>query len=282
VSQEVGNKTRSSNSSARSLLRSVGRVTIWIVVGLLLVRGLGAVLAPRNEATPPADTASGRTDQASAAFAVRFARAYLSDPTPLALAPFLAEGASVGMGRPPVPDTAKPAQVEVIAAEELGGRREVLTVACELRDARTLYLAVPIARSGASEAAALGAPSIVAAPGVAGADPERPQPLAGPDAGPVQGLLSKFLPAYIGASEAADLAYLLAPGASVQPLGGAVRFISLSGVRQLGSGEGPRRTVLAAVRVSDPASGATYPLAYRLEVAKHGRWYVEAIEGALR
>lgn len=279
--QEAGNRARSSDSSVRSLLRPVGRVAIWIVVGLLLVRGLGAVLAPREAPISAAHPAGARDDQASAAFAVRFARTYLSDPSPQALAPFLAEGARVGAGRAPSARAAEPAQAEVSATEELGGGREVLTVACELRDARTLYLAVPIVRSGAGEVAALGAPSIVAAPGVAGADTERPRPLAGPDAAPIQGLIAKFLPAYLGASEASDLAYLLAPGASVQPLGGTVRFLALSGVRQLGSGEGPRRTVLAAVRADDPVSGAAYPLAYRLEVVKHGRWYVEAVVGTL-
>jgi hypothetical protein len=151
-----------------------------MVVGLLLVRGLGAVLAPTQASVPAAGPANGGTDQASAAFAVRFARTYLSDPTPQALAPFLAEGVSVASGRPPATATAEPVQAEVSATEELGGGREILTVACELRDARTLYLAVPIARSGAGEVAALGAPSMVAAPGVGGGGPPpAPPPPAG-------------------------------------------------------------------------------------------------------
>jgi hypothetical protein len=250
------------------------------VVGLLLVRGLGAVLAAPAPTRGVASTKDAAAEQGADAFAVRLARTYLSDPTPQALAPFLAEGASVAGGRSPAAAAAEPAQAEVSATQELGGGREILTVACELRDARTLYLAVPIVRSGAGEVAALGAPSIVAAPGVAGADPERPQPLAGPDAAAIQGLLAKFAPQYLSATETSDLAYLLAPGASVQPLGGAVRFVSLSPISQLGSREGPRRTVLAGVRVADPASGAVYPLLYRLEVVKHGRWYVEAIQGA--
>jgi hypothetical protein len=261
-------------------LRSVGRVAIWVVVGLLLVRGLGAVLVPPAASAPAASVESVGADQASAAFAVRFARTYLSDPTPQALAPFLAEGASVASGRSPAAATAEPIQAEVSATQELGGGREILTVACELRDARTLYLAVPIVRSEAGEVAALGAPSMVAAPGVAGADPERPQPLAGSDAAAIQGLVAKFLPEYVSASEPGSLSYLLAPGAAVQPLGGSVQLAAVSGVTQVGSGEGPRRTVLAAARLGDPASGAVYPLLYRLEVVKHGRWYVSAIEGA--
>jgi Conjugative transposon protein TcpC len=280
VRKEAGNKARASSASARSLLRSVGRVAIWIVVGLLLIRGLGAVLAPTHTASTSAAVVGRSNDQASAAFAVRFARTFLADPSPQALAPFLAEGARVGGGWPGR-DAPEPAQAEVSRVEELGGGREVLTVACELRDARTLYLAVPIVRSSAGEVAALGAPSIVAAPGVAGAGSERPRPLAGPEAARVRALVAKFVPAYLGASEASDLAYLLAPGASVVPLGGSLRLLSLSRVSQLGAGEGSRRTVLATVRVGDRASGATYPLAYRLVVVEHGRWYVQAVEGGL-
>ena len=278
--QEVSNKSGASNSSVRSALRGIGRVAIWVVVGLLLVRGV--VSAASTPSPQPAAPSSGTVgnDQAGESFAVRFARAYLANPSAQALAPFLAEGARVGTGRPPEDDASPVAQAEVSGTEELGDGTAVLTVACELRDARTLYLAVPITRSRAGEVAALGAPSIVAGPGVAGADSDRPQPLTGPDAGSIQALVAKFVPEYLAAGEAADLAYLVAPGAAVQPLSGGLQFVSLSGVTQLGSGEGPRRSVLAAVRVTDPATGAIYPLVYRLDAVKGARWYVRAIEGA--
>jgi hypothetical protein len=265
--------------SLRSLLRGLGRAAIWTVLALLLVRGALAS-SDHGTATPGNPGEAAGIAQRNSAFAVRFARAYLSDPSPGALAPFLAEGARVGTGRPPGGGEAV-AQAEVTESEPLGDGRAVLTVACELRDTRTLYLAVPIARSQAGGVAALGAPSLVAAPSRAGADPARPRPLAGADAGAIEALVAKFLPAYVAASDASDLAYLVAPGAAVQPLGGALEFASLSGVSQLGSGEGPRREVLAAARLTDPASGATYPLVYRLELVKGARWYVRAVEGAV-
>jgi hypothetical protein len=279
VRQKVSNKVRSSNSSVRSLLRGTGRVAIWTVLGLLLIRGIAA----EPTGTPPvAAEPSAAVDPATSAFAVGFARSYLADPSETALAPFLVEGARVATGTPPQAETGDVTQAEVSGVEDLGGGRAVLTVACELRDARTLYLAVPIVRSGAGEVAALGAPSIVAAPGAAGVDSnEQPQAVAGPDAGAIQRLLAKFLPEYLAAGDAGSLSYFLAPGAAVQPLGGAVEFRVITGVTQLGSGEGPSRSVLAAARVSDPASGAVYPVAYRLELVKRGgRWYVDAIEGA--
>jgi Conjugative transposon protein TcpC len=280
VRQEVGNKVRSSNSSVRSLLRGAGRVAIWTVLGLLLIRGIAT---EPTGAPPAAAELSSAVDPATSAFAVRFARSYLADPSAAALAPFLAEGVKIGTGSRPKEATADVAQAEVSGVEDLGGGRAVLTVTCELRDSRALYLAVPIVRSGAGEVAALGAPSIVAAPGAAGVDSsEQPQAVAGPDAGAIQGLLAKFLPEYLAAGDASSLSYFLAPGAAVRPLGDAIEFRSITGLTQLGSGEGSRRSVLAAARVSDPASGAVYPVAYRLELGKRGgRWYVEAVEGAL-
>jgi hypothetical protein len=282
VSKEVGNKRKSTETKVRSLLSPAGRVTIWAVIALLLVRGLGAVLAPTS-ASAPTQRASGKgPDPVSAALAVRFARAYLGDPNPGELTPFLAEGARVGGGRSAIGGGAEVAQAEVAATQELGGGRAVLTVACDLRDGRSLYLAVPIFRSGAGEAAVSGAPWVVAAPSTAGVAAERPRPLAGPDAGAIRALAAKFLPAYLAARSARDLSYLLAPGASVAPLSGALEPVGSAGsVSQLGEGEGARRTVVVSGRFRDPASGATYRLAYRLALVKRNRWYVQAVEGAL-
>ncbi len=281
MSQVAGENRRRSSVSVGALLRSLGRVAIWALLGLLLVRGAGAVLAGPRAAERVGAGEDAAAEQASGALAVRFARVFLADPEPRALAPFMVEGARLGAARPPADSGEGVAQAEVASTEELGGGRAILTVACELRDGRTVYVAVPIVRSRAGEAAALGAPSIVAAPGVVGADPEQPRPLAGAGAAQIRRLLARFLPDYLRAGRGAKLSYLLAPGAGVEPLAGAVRFLSLRSLAQLGAGEGPRRTVLAAVRVEDPTSGASYPLVYRVEVARRGRWYVSAVEGEL-
>jgi Conjugative transposon protein TcpC len=255
VSGEVGNrKARAADSSVRSLLRSVGRVAIWIVLGVLLVRGAGAVLAQPHTSAASRGARSVASDQASTALAVHFARTYLGAVS----------------------------QAEVSATQRLGGGREILTVACELRDGRTLYLAVPISRSVAGEVAVTGVPWVVAAPSVAGVERERPRPLAGPDAAAIRSLVEKFIPAYLSARSPEDLSYLLAPGASVAPLAGSLELLGAFGaVSQLGEGEGRRRTVLVGCRLRYPASGAVYRLAYRLRVVKRNRWYVEAVEGGL-
>jgi hypothetical protein len=283
VSGDFGSGSGQRGGERRALgatLRSAGRAALWVLVALLLVRGLAGVIG--SSAEPPETPRRAGVGQISDALAIRFARAYLEDPSPRALASYLATGAHLGAGPPPPAHGAQVAQAEVVSASVLDDGRAILTVACELRGSRTLYVAVPIVRFGAGEAAVLGAPSIVAVPAVAGADPERPRSLAGPGAGQIRALVGKFLPAYLAARQESDLSYYLAPDASVVPLGGAMRLARVSGVEQLGDGEGARREVIVAARVSDPASGATYPLAYRIEVSEHGgRWYVAAVRGAV-
>jgi hypothetical protein len=274
-----GDKSAAGAQSVGSALRGAGRVALWAAVGLLLVRGFLAVAAgPGAGGRGPLGAAG--VGPAEEALAIGFARAYLGDPTSPALKGFLAQGSQLGAGRPPRGGGGEVAQAEVSASEDLGGGKSILTVACELRDSRTLYLAVPIARSEAGEVAALGAPSLVAAPGAAGVQSDRPRPLSGADAGQIGALVRRFLPEYVEAGRPGELAYFLAPGATVQPLGGSVRFVSVSGIGQDRAGEGPRRTVIARVRVEDPASGALYPLAYRLALLRGARWYVAGVQGA--
>jgi hypothetical protein len=262
-------------------LRSVGRVALWALLALLLVRGTAEVLGSSGE-EPASPTGGGAIDRAGTAFAIRFARSYLEDPSQRALDPYLAAGAKIGVGRPPSAHGAPVAQAEAVRIGEVGDGRQIVTVACELRDSRTLYLAVPIVRRGAGEVAALGAPSIVAVPAAAGADPERPRPIAGPDAAAIDELVAKFLPAYLSSASSKGLSYLLAPGSVVVPLAGQLELVSAGHVEQLGDGEGPSRELIATARVREPASGATYPTAYRLSVIERsGHWYVSAVEGAL-
>jgi hypothetical protein len=247
---------------------------------VLLVRGAMALFAApeRTEVTTTANSA----DDATAATAERFARLYLEDPDPKALRPYLAAGAVIGAGRPPSAEGGEVAQADVLDTTDLSEGRVVVTVSCELRDSRTLYLTVPIVRRGPGEAAVLGAPSIVAMPAPVGADPESPRPVAGAEADAIGELVAKFIPAYLSSGISKELAYLLIPEAEVVPLGGQLELVSVGKVEQLGDGEGPGRDLLVDAKVKDPVGGATYPVTYRLRVLRRaGRWYVAAVEGAV-
>ncbi|MBS1861123.1 MAG: conjugal transfer protein [Actinobacteria bacterium] len=279
-SREAGKEVGSRPLGAT--LRPVGRIALWAVLAILLIRG-GAALLESPERSP-AGVDAARPEgpgQPAEALAVGFARAYLEAPSPSDLRGYLAEGAHIGAGhRPGVGGGV--AQAEVVKSTRIGAGRWVLTVSCDLRDARTLDLVVPIVRQEAGEAAALGAPSIVAVPAPAGVDPERPRPIAGSGSGAIGELISKFMPAYVSAGKTSELSYLLAPGATVVPLGGALKMASVGHPRQLGGGEAAERELTVGVSLRYPASGAVYPLTYRLRVVERARrWYVAAVEGAV-
>jgi hypothetical protein len=283
VSVGIGTQSKRREGEGHSIgsaLRAVGRLALWALVGLLLLRGVSGVLTePRGDGSAAVDQSSA-IDPPTAAFAVRFARAYLTDASPQALASYLAPGTSA-----PAPGgtggVAQVEQAEVAAVRDLGDRQAIVTVACELDDTRTLYLAVPIVREDAAEVAALGVPALVAGPAGVGASVEPPRPVAGPDAEAIAELVRRFLPAYLSAANSSDLSYLLAPDATVTPPGGGFELVAVASVKQVGSGEGARRTVIATARVRDAASGAVVPFAYRLEIIRQDRWYVEQVEGAL-
>ena len=84
-----------------SFAKRLGRMVLWLLVVVLLLRGLASVATPR-EAPPPAPVpkaaSSAWPDDAARAFAADFARAYLSyspsDPAAslTALEPFVAPG----------------------------------------------------------------------------------------------------------------------------------------------------------------------------------------------
>lgn len=281
MAKNVTRSMKASSAGVRLRLRGIGRVALWALVALLLFRGVGAVVSdPAREASPAASAAGARSlDETSAAFAVSFARAYFADPSMRSLAAYFAEGATPPSGVP-ASTGERVAQAEIAGTRRLGDGRAIVTVACELLGGRVQFLAVPIVRDTAGEVAALGAPSLVAAPEVAEVDAERSQPLSGADAGPIGELVDKFLTVYVSTTDPADLSYYIATDATVEPVGG-LRLIGVPSTSQVG-GEGVKRSVLAAVHVRDEASGVTYPLSYRLELVKRERWYVTAVEGALR
>lgn len=277
----VGNGTKRGGENGRTVggaLRAAGRVALWALFALLLIEGASGILAPPPKQGIAVDR-SGASDPATSAFAVRFARAYLSGASPQELSPLLAPGVDVpsfsgtGIGVE---------QAEVAGVYDLGAGEAIVTVACALGDARTLYLAVPIVRASAGEVAAQGVPALVAGLAGVGEPVEAPGPLAGSDAGAIADLTRRFLPVYLSASSGEELSYLLAPGTAVTPPGGGLEVTDIPSVKQLGSAEGQRRTVLAEARVRDSVSGSSFGLAYRLEVTRSGgRWYVERVEGAL-
>ena len=86
--------------------RVLGRLALWALVALIFVRGLGAIFeSPTPEPDRSASSSGRSVDDATAAFAVRFARSFLADPSKGSLASFFPPSASppAGASSPGVP-----------------------------------------------------------------------------------------------------------------------------------------------------------------------------------
>jgi hypothetical protein len=273
--------------SVGAAVRGAGRVALWAFIALVLVRGLGDVLAaPRTGAVASAtEQESGFASDQARALAVTFARVYVSRPTAGALAPYLARGLTEQLRRPPPASGERVLQATVADVEPLGSDGALVTVACELAGApnRVLYLAVPLARDPSGSPSVSGLPSFVPAPPTGQAQGEEAQRLTGPGSAQIRRLTQRFLAAYLSRRRAGELSYLVAPGAHLTPLGLGLRLSRVAGVGQAASAsESGSRTVLVGARVQEATSSATYPVAYRLELVRRDRWYVAAVEGAPR
>ena len=271
--------------SLRGTLRGAGRVALWALIALLLVRGLDDVLSGSLEhaASSPVEPASAFTGDEARAFAVAFARVYISSPSAGALGPYLAPGLADRLRAPTAPGGARVAQGAVAGARPLGADQALVTVACQLATNRILYLAVPMARDRSGSLSVFDLPSFVAPPPTGHAEAEVGEPIGGPGSAEIRRLAQRFLAAYLSGGRAGELSYLVAPGTAIAPVGRGLHLAGVTGVEQPGSGStaAPRAVVVRA-RVRDAASAATYPVAYRLELVRRDRWYVAGVEGALR
>jgi hypothetical protein len=272
-----------------SSLRLVGRCVLWGAIGLVLLRGVGAIVTDPATDGSRGDTladAVGFPDDEARAFAVRFTRAYLDIPPDGGgahdrVAAFLVDDLSdrAAITVPRRSPGARVAWATVAREAPLGDSRALLTVAALMADGASRYVTVPVARDERGGLVVSGLPSFSAPPPRAELDVDDAEPLIGPGAEPIGELVERFLREYVAGADRAALSYLLLPGATVAPLSAGLRVVAVDGLDQATSTTGRRRSVIASVRVRESSTGAIYPLAYRLDVARRDRWYVAAVAG---
>lgn len=288
--REAGERGRGSE-----LLRTGGRVAVWAVLAIVFARGLAGVIAgsqpPSQRVVQPAPAGSGFPNADADAFAVAFARAYLTVPAhgqvgwSRSVAPFLASGLSdrAAAALPRKSPGRQVAQATVARAASLGGARALITVACSFQDPGrpVRYLTVPIARGSTGGLVVFDLPALSAPPPPAGdVSFSDPPPLTGPSAGEIEDLVGRFLGAYLAGQDPSGLAYFLAPGTLVPPIGAGLSMVSLDAVGREFEPTSTDASVLAAVHARDAQSGAVYPLRYRLGLVHRDRWYVSSLAGA--
>jgi hypothetical protein len=270
-------------------LARVGRVVLWAFVGLVLIRGLGAIFGGGEATDRSTDAAAGERrfpDDEARAFAVRFTHTYLGgskqEPEAYrrAVAAFLAEDLHERTATV-LPETRSGARVvwATVARESaLERSRALITVAVSTGDA-VRYLTVPVARDHAGGLVVFDLPSLSAAPSRGAVDVPEPVALPEAQARPITDLVTRFLTAYVSGGDRAALAYLLSPGARLVQMSRGLQVVE---VEQVARDRYPARrgvAVVALVRVRDRATDAELVLRYRLTVVERERWYVQVVAG---
>ena len=167
MNKRVSRKVKFRGQRFTPRLQSIGRLALWAVLALLLLRGADQVIAGPEPVPGEASFNRGaQLDPASASVAIRFARTYLAEPD-----------LAVRLGH----RRKYPAGAQVVAQAEVARHRKLWRAgASSPSPAKSSATRAPStwpSRSsarGAGEVAALGAPSLVAAPGEAGATPSAP------------------------------------------------------------------------------------------------------------
>jgi Conjugative transposon protein TcpC len=282
-------------SARRGLWQPVARTLLWVILLFVAVRGVGDILAGGERAVPAASialpAAAGWPSDEARAFAINFARAYLTysprhpEYHKQAVEPMLAADlrANAAISVPQNGPTQTVDQAAVARTERLDGNRALLTVACVVfgKTVTTRYLTVPVARDGRGGLAVFDYPSFTSPPPAASVSADAKadeESLTGPDAEPIESLLRRFFPVYLS-GRGDQLSYFVATGAQVPPLEQNYEVVDLVSVSQEGKQGGARRRVLAVVRARDHETDAVYTLRYRLSLSRGDRWLVSRIEG---
>jgi hypothetical protein len=269
-------------------VKRLGRALLWLLVLVLLLRGLASVLEPRDPAPAVPSSkpvAAPWPDDDARAFATEFARAYLSysprrpDASSLAVqalvSPELADSIA------PEYDERARAQtvvgVTVARTTTLDARHALITVAATIEGADApRYLTVPVARDAAGGLVVSDLPSFAAAPGRASLEQSASEPLSVTERAAIEPVVSHFLLAFL-AGDASDLEYLAPAGVRIAAPALQYELVDMTSLSLAAPASGRERVVLAGVRARDRQGGRVFSLLYRLRLEKRDRWYVAAV-----
>jgi hypothetical protein len=229
-----------------------------------------APIAPKNEPPP--------RDQAAEAYAVLFARRYLTwdaaepQSSTRALSGFAGGGMELDAGRQLPPSGRQRVEwAEVVQQREVAPGEHVYTVAAQTDAAGLLHLTVSVTRVADGSLALSAYPAFIGAPAAASAQlsPHRRE-ATDPS---LETVVERALRNYLAGSDS-ELEADLTSGARVSLPALALNLESLQRLDWSPDG----RSVVAVLRAQD-ARGVQYTLAYELDVVHvQGRWEVSAVQ----
>lgn len=263
--------------SAARLRAAAPRYLVLAALGLLVLLGLRSLVS-----SPAAGTivrAAPSADAPSRAFALQFARAYLTYDAARpaarsrALAPYLSDALDADAGY-----FASRGSREVLWAEvasdqpALAGGRAITVAAAVSTQAMPLYLTVTVAHERGGPLALVGYPAFIGAPATARQAPMNHR--AALDDRQLATVVRRALGNYLAGS-VANLKADLSPEAAVTLPTLALELRRVERIEWLGGkGSGAVLVTVAAI----DAHGGTYTLAYELGVSVRERPYVDFIE----
>jgi hypothetical protein len=256
------------------LRREAPRLLLHAVAAFGLLASARYAIDPPAPRSQPARAGSAvQPDRSAEAFAVLFARRYLTwdaanpEAHRQALAPYVGQQMEAEAGfQPPQSGSQRVLWTQVVQAQR--GR---YTVAAQTDASGLVYLSVGVERLAGQALALSGYPAFVGPPPIAPA--AAPPTLSEVQDGALSTVATRALRNY-RAGQASELAADLAPGARVLPPARPLALESLDALQWLRAGS----SLYALVHAGDRAGGR-YALAYRLGVADAaGRWEIAAIE----
>jgi hypothetical protein len=266
--------------------RRLGRAVLWLLVLVLLLRGVASVLEPRGTAAVTAASrpaAPSWPDDEGRAFAADFARAYLtysaSDPEASATAIRAFVGPELASSIVPEYGENAPRRavgsVSVARVTRIDDAHALVTVAAAATGG-TRYLTVPVARDARGGLVVSDLPSLAAPPALASVPAPAAESLPAGERGPIEDVVSRFLRAYLS-GDVGELSFFTPSGVRIGALGSEHELVDVTSLALLAPPQGRVREVLTTVRARDGATGATYGLRYRLRLVREDRWLVAAV-----
>jgi hypothetical protein len=262
-------------------LRLMRELPRYLILGAslfgLLASARFAIAPPRPSAGVEHRPSVAPVDPAAQAYAVLFARRYLtwSARAPLRsereLEPFIGSRLDPAAGFVPPPEGEQTVEwAEAVEARETAPGAHVFTIAAQVRPQGLLYLTVGVRRTAAGALALTGYPALVGAPASGSALPASGHPVEDPR---LETVVRRALTNYL-AGATSELAADLTAGAAVSTPSMPVQLTTV-----LREGWAPGGgSVEATVQASD-SRGARYTLGYEIDVIRtQGRWEISAIQ----
>ena len=285
-------------STLGRLARHAGRAILWLAVGLVLISGIRALVAPEEaplaQGDAPVDAAPPWPDDAARAFAVSATRALLTFGTEanygrfheLGLAPYLAPhlDASTVVDLPERGPPQRVVEATVARAELLDDDHALVTVAATVEQQRSAvrYVTLPIARDDRGGLAVYDLPSFSPSPARAVVDTPRVETLEPEVHRELERMLVQFFPLFLAGRDKALRPYLPADS-RLRALDHAYALVELVSLAERGPAGSAERSLIAEVTARDTESGAVYALRYLLEVVpsdvSETGWLVESVNG---